>query len=30
MLSSEWMKENELTIEKSLRNEITEDFIGGL
>ena len=24
------MKENELTIEKRLRNEITEDFIGGL
>jgi len=27
---SEWMKENELAIEKGLRNEITEDFIGGL
>ena len=26
----EWMKENELAIEKGLRNEITEDFIGGL
>ena len=24
----EWMKENELAIEKGLRNEITEDFIG--
>lgn len=27
---SEWMKDNELAIEKGLRNEITEDFIGGL
>jgi hypothetical protein len=27
---NEWMKENELAIEKGLRNEITEDFIGGL
>ena len=26
----EWMKENELAIEKGLRAEITEDFIGGL
>ena len=26
----EWMKENELAIEKGLRNEITEEFIGGL
>src|SRR6056300_1754095 len=26
----EWMKENEFAIEKGLRNEITEDFIGGL
>src|SRR5210317_167936 len=26
----EWRKENELAIEKGLRNEITEDFIGGL
>merc|ERR1712224_792834 len=26
----EWMKENELAIEKGLRNEITEDIIGGL
>jgi len=26
----EWMKENELAIEKGLRNEITENFIGGL
>ena len=27
---SEWMKDNELAIEKGLRTEITEDFIGGL
>ena len=27
---SEWMKDNELAIEKGLRAEITEDFIGGL
>jgi hypothetical protein len=27
---SEWMKENELAIEKGLRTEIAEDFIGGL
>ena len=26
----EWMKDNELAIEKGLRAEITEDFIGGL
>ena len=26
----EWMKENELAIEKGLRSEITEDFIDGL
>src|SRR5210317_275788 len=26
----EWMKENELAIEKGLRTEIAEDFIGGL
>jgi hypothetical protein len=26
----EWMKENELAIEKGLRSEITEDFINGL
>ena len=26
----EWMKENELAIEKGLRSEIVEDFIGGL
>merc|ERR1712167_180204 len=26
----EWMKENELAIEKGLRAEITEDFFGGL
>jgi len=25
-----WMKDNELAIEKGLRNEITEEFIGGL
>jgi len=27
---SEWMKDNELAIEKGLRTEIAEDFIGGL
>tara|TARA_E500000178_G_scaffold311330_1_gene327149 strand:- start:1234 stop:2676 length:1443 start_codon:yes stop_codon:yes gene_type:complete len=27
---SEWTKENELAIEKGLRSEIAEDFIGGL
>ena len=27
---SEWMNDNELAIEKGLRTEITEDFIGGL
>ena len=27
---SEWMKDNELAIEKGLRTEITEDFISGL
>jgi len=27
---SEWTKENELAIEKGLRTEIAEDFIGGL
>jgi len=27
---SEWIKENELAIEKGLRTEIAEDFIGGL
>ena len=26
----EWMKDNELAIEKGLKSEITEDFIGGL
>jgi hypothetical protein len=26
----EWMKENELAVEKGLRAEIVEDFIGGL
>ena len=26
----EWMKENEIAIEKGLRSEIVEDFIGGL
>ena len=26
----EWMKENELALESSLRSEITEEFMGGL
>ena len=29
-MSEEWMKENQLAIEKGLRAEIVEDFIGGL
>ena len=27
---TEWMKENELAIERGLKGEIAEDFIGGL
>lgn len=29
-VAENWMKENELAIERGLRTEITEDFIGGL
>ena len=29
-MAEEWMKENELAIEKGLRSEIVEDFIGAL
>ena len=28
--TEEWMKENELALESSLKNEITEEFLGGL
>ena len=29
-VTEEWMKENELALESSLKNEITEEFMGGL
>lgn len=29
-VAEEWMKENEIALEKSLRTELTEDFIAGL
>ena len=29
-VAENWMKENELAIERGLRNEITESFVGSL